>query len=301
MKTTVKLWLHSTALCWLLFISAVVEAEVAGAIELVDGSGKTLHLARPAQRIISLAPHLTELLFAAGAGDKIVATVAYSDYPPAALKIPRIGSNNALSYEAIVALSPDLVVAWQSGNGGELIARLEALGLKVYVDAPASLDDIASSVQALGQLVGSAGQAEQAAAQYRQKLAELRQRYSGRQSLSVFYQVWDDPLLTLNGQHVVSEIIALCGGRNVFADALALVPKLSVESLIAANPQLIVTSAAEAEQAQRLAVWRTWPMIAAVKNAQLYFVPPDLLQRHSLRILQGGEILCQHLEAARGL
>ncbi len=284
-------------LCYLLML---VAAAARSDIEVVDGSGATLHLARPAQRIISLAPHLTELLFAAGAGSQIIATVDYSDYPPEALDIPRIGSNNAISYEAIVGLSPDLVVVWQSGNGEQMIQRLKSLGLKVYVDVPTTLDDVASSVERLGQLAGSATRAEEAAAQYRQKLVNLRQRYSGQRSLSVFYQVWDDPLLTLNGRHVVSELIRLCGGRNVFAEAVPLVPKLSVESLIAANPQLIVTSADESEQAQRLAVWRGWPMLDAVRKGQLYFVPPDLLQRHSPRILQGGEILCQHIETARG-
>jgi len=282
-------------LCMLIGLSAAVRAD----IEVVDGTGEVLHLPRPAQRIISLAPHLTELVFAAGAGAQIIATVEYSDYPDEALKIPRIGSNNSISYEAIVGLAPDLVLVWQSGNGEQMIQRLKSLGLKVYVDVPATLDDIASSVERLGQLAGTPEQAGQVVREYRKKLSDLRQRYSERPSLSVFYQVWDDPLLTLNGKHLVSEVIRLCGGRNVFADAQALVPKLSVESVIAANPQMIVASATVAQRQQWLKASQNWSMIKAVKAERLYFVPPSLLQRHSPRILAGAEILCQHLEAAR--
>lgn len=287
-------------ICWLTTLAGLICGPVQADISIIDGSGQVVQLEQPAQRIISLAPHLTELLFAAGAGAQIVATVDYSDYPPEALTIPRIGSNNAISYEAIVGLSPDLVLVWQSGNGPQMIARLKALGLKVYVDAPAGLDDIATSIQRLGQLSGTAEQANQAVRQYQQKLLDLRRLHSGRRPLSVFYQVWDDPLLTLNGKHVISEVIRLCGGRNVFADAPALVPKLSVESVIAADPELIVASVTARRREQWLKDWQAWPMVAAVKSERLYFLPPDLLVRHSPRILAGVELLCQHLEAARG-
>ncbi|MBQ0719858.1 MAG: cobalamin-binding protein [Gammaproteobacteria bacterium] len=299
MKVRAKLKRILWASYWLATLLGLSCPPIQAAVSVIDGSGASVQLAQPARRIISLAPHLTELLFTAGAGGQIVATVDYSDYPSEALKIPRIGSNNAISYEAIVGLAPDLVLVWQSGNGPQMIARLKALGLNVYVDAPAGLDDIATTIEGLGQLAGTAEQGAQAAAQYRQTLADLRRRYSGRQPLSVFYQVWDDPLLTLNGQHLVSEVIQLCGGRNVFADAPALVPKLSAESVIAANPQLMVASGTQGERARVLKQWRAWPMIDAVKTDRLYFLPPDLLVRHSPRLLQGAEILCQQLEAAR--
>ncbi|MEZ0153006.1 MAG: cobalamin-binding protein [Candidatus Reddybacter sp.] len=294
-----KISLKARQILMMLYLLIALSAAVRADIEVVDGTDEILHLDRPAQRIISLAPHLTELLFAAGAGSQIIATVEYSDYPAEALNIPRIGSNNSISYEAIVGLSPDLVLVWQSGNGEQMIQRLKSLGLKVYVDAPATLDDIASSLGRLGQLAGTQEQAEQAVRKYRQKLSDLRRRYSERESLSVFYQVWDDPLLTLNGKHLVSEVIRLCGGRNVFADVLALVPKLSVESVIAANPQMIVASATAAQRRQWLKAWQNWSMINAVKSERLYFVPPSLLQRHSPRVLAGAEILCQQLDSAR--
>ncbi|OUS11388.1 hypothetical protein A9Q89_09085 [Gammaproteobacteria bacterium 53_120_T64] len=266
-------------------------------VAVVDGRGTTVRLPQPAQRIVSMAPHLTEQLFAVGAGGQIVATVDYSDYPPAALSIPRIGSNNAISYESIVGLAPDLVLAWQSGNGGEMIARLESLGLTVFVDVPDSLAAIGATLGKLGRLAGTEREAERVQLQYQSKLAELRRLYSRQRPQSVFYQVWDDPLLTLNGEHVISEVIRLCGGRNVFASALPLVPKLSVESVIAANPQVIIASGEEHQRRAWLKDWQTWPMLDAVKSQRLYFVPASLLQRHSPRILEGAELLCRQLQA----
>ncbi|MBQ0719857.1 MAG: cobalamin-binding protein [Gammaproteobacteria bacterium] len=269
-------------------------------ISVTDSSGTALTLGQPAQRIVSLSPHLTELLFAVGAGEQIVGTVEYSDYPPVALQIPRVGAYNSISYEAIVNLAPDLVLAWQTGNGGEMIARLKALGLKVYVDEPDTLAAIEQTLEQLGRLSGRQSQAEQVAAQYRHKLLDLRRRYSQQQPLSVFYQIWNEPLLTINGEHLISEVTTLCGGRNVFATALPLVPKLSVESVIALNPQVIVASGEELQRRAWLKAWQAWPMLDAVKSKRLYFVPASVLQRHTPRILEGAEILCEQLEAARG-
>ncbi len=284
----------------LLFAALSLSAGLAAEIVVVDGSGARVELAQPALRIVSMSPHLTELLFAVGAGPQIVATVDYSNYPPAALDIPRIGSNNAISYESIVGLSPDLVLAWQSGNGGEMIARLKSLGLQVYVDEPGSLHSIAQTLAQLGRLAGREQEGLEAANRYRRKLEQLRDRYSQRPPLSVFYQVWDDPLLSLNGEHVISEVIELCGGRNVFATALPLVPKLSIESVIAVNPQVIIASGEEEQRLRWLEGWRAWPMLGAVQRERLYFVPASLLQRHSPRILEGADLLCQQLEAGRG-
>ena len=268
-------------------------------ISVIDSTGATLTLGQPAQRIVSLTPHLTELLFAVGAGEQIVGTVDYSDYPTAALKIPRVGAYNSISFEAIVNLSPDLVLAWQSGNGGEMIARLRALGLPVYVDEPDSLAAVGVSLDNLGQLAGTEPEAERAMMQYQHKLLELRRRYSQQRPLSVFYQIWNEPLLTINGEHLISNVIKLCGGRNVFATALPLVPKLSTESVIALNPQVIVASGEELQRREWLKAWEAWPLLDAVKSGRLYFVPASLLQRHTPRLLEGAELLCQQLDAAR--
>jgi len=268
-------------------------------ISVVDSTGTALILPQPAQRIVSLSPHLTELLFAAGAGQQLVGTVDYSDYPQAALEIPRVGAYNSISYEAIVNLSPDLVLAWGTGNGGEMIARLKALGLKVYVDEPGSLRSIGETLGNLGQLAGTQRQANYAQSKYWHKLSDLRRLYSQQRPLSVFYQIWNEPLLTINGEHLISEVIQLCGGRNVFASALPLVPKLSVESVIAANPQVIVASGEERQRREWLKAWQAWPMLDAVKSKRLYFVPASLLQRHTPRILEGAELLCEQLQVAR--
>ena len=283
------------ALLVLLCFVGPVQAE----ISVIDSTGATLTLGQPAQRIVSLTPHLTELLFAVGAGEQIVGTVDYSDYPAAALKIPRVGAYNSISFETIVNLSPDLVLAWRSGNGGEMIARLRALGLPVYVDEPDSLAAIGASLGNLGLLAGREREAEQAVTRYQHKLLELRRRYSQQQTLSVFYQIWNEPLLTINGEHLISKVIKLCGGRNVFATALPLVPKLSVESVIALNPQVIVASGEEVQRREWLKAWEAWPMLDAVKSKRLYFVSASLLQRHTPRLLEGAELLCQQLETAR--
>ncbi len=283
------------ALLVLLSFVGPVQAEVS----VIDSTGVTLTLDQPAQRIVSLTPHLTELLFAVGAGEQIVGTVDYSDYPAAALKIPRVGAYNSISFEAIVNLSPDLVLAWRSGNGGEMIARLRALGLRVYVDEPDSLAAIGASLGKLGQLAGTEPEAERAMLAYQHKLLELRRLYSQQRPLSVFYQIWNEPLLTINGEHLISKVIKLCGGRNVFASAVPLVPKLSVESVIALNPQVIVASGEEEQRREWLKAWEAWPLLDAVKSGRLYFVPASLLQRHTPRLLEGAELLCQQLETAR--
>jgi|AZIJ01.1.fsa_nt_gi iron complex transport system substrate-binding protein len=281
----------------LVFLCCVelVQAE----ISVIDSTGARLTLSRPAQRIVSLTPHLTELLFAVGAGEQVVGTVDYSDYPPAALKIPRVGAYNSISFEAIVNLSPDLVLAWQSGNGGEMVARLRALGLPVYVDEPDSLAAIGASLGKLGQLAGTEHEAERVMIAYRQKLLDLRRVYSQQRPLSVFYQIWNDPLLTINGEHLISKVIKLCGGRNVFANAVPLVPTLSVESVIALNPQVIVASSEKHQRREWLKAWEAWPMLDAVKSGRLYFVPASLLQRHTPRLLEGAVLLCRQLDEAR--
>ncbi len=268
-------------------------------ISVVDSTGARLTLGQPAQRIVSLTPHLTELLFAVGAGEQLVGTVDYSDYPAAALKVPRVGAYNSISFEAIVNLSPDLVLAWQSGNGDATIARLRALGLPVYVDEPNSLAAIGVSLGKLGQLAGTGREAERAMGAYQQKLLELRRVYGRQRSLSVFYQIWNDPLLSINGDHLISKVIELCGGRNVFARAVPLVPKLSIESVLALNPQVIVASGEEAQRREWLKDWQAWPLLDAVKSDRLYFVPASLLQRHTPRLLEGAELLCRQLDVAR--
>ena len=206
------------SLCALGFAVLAAAAPPAfAAISVTDDAGATVTLQRPAQRIVSLAPHVTELLFAAGGGARIVGTVAYSDYPPPARDIPHVGDNRSLDLERIAALKPDLVVVWRHGNAQKQIDRLRALGIPLFFSEPHRMSDIPRSIETLGTLLDTRASAHDAAQQFRQRVDMLRNRYASRPPVTVFYQVWEQPLMTLNGQHIFSDMLALCGGRNVFA------------------------------------------------------------------------------------
>ncbi len=264
-----------------------------------DDEGRRVALAEPARRVVSLAPHLTELLFAVGAGGRLVGVSEYSDWPPEAQSLPRIGGFGGMDMETIVALRPDLVVAWGSGNAREQLKALRALGLTLFISEPRQLEDIPRTLHRLGVLTGMEKTARQAAAAFWKRLDELRGRYAGKSPISVFYQVWNRPLLTLNGEHLVNQILDLCGGVNVFATLEGLAPQVSVEAVLAVNPQAIVASGAQGERPIWLDEWRRWPSLTAVSHDTLFSIPPDLLQRHSPRVLDGADRLCQNLDVAR--
>ena len=269
-----------------------------GEIVVTDVDGTSIRLAAPARRIVSLTPHITELLFAAGAGDRMVGTAQYSDYPPAASSLPRVGGH-ALDLEAIVALKPDLVLGWKSGNAAASVARLRALGLTVHLSEPGRIEDIAGELERIGLLAGTGAAADAAAKAFRERYAKLAARYSRRPPVTVFYQIWKQPLMTVNGKQIISDAIRLCGGRNVFEQLPALAPTVTVEAVIAVNPEVIVASGMGESRPEWLDDWRRWTTLKAVVRDNLYFVPPDLLQRHTPRILDGAEKLCTHLEAVR--
>ncbi|WP_345813179.1 cobalamin-binding protein [Paraburkholderia sp. PREW-6R] len=273
------------------------------AITVTDDTGAAVTLAAPAQRVISLAPHVTELLYAAGGGTKIVGAVSYSDYPPAAQQLPRVGDNKALDLERIVALKPDLIVVWRHGNAQRELERLRELHVPLYFSEPHRLDDVAVSLTKLGELLGTSQIADAAAASFRRDIAQLRASYASRPPVSVFYQVWDRPLMTLNGEHMISDVIALCGGRNVFAGLKPLVPTVSTEAVLAANPEVIVTAAPGATKPDtslpQLGTWRAWPGLKAVAENNLFAIDGDLINRPAPRIAQGAKALCEDLEVAR--
>ena len=268
-------------------------------IVVTDVSGATMEMARPARRIVSLAPNITELLFAAGAGDRVVGTVDYSDYPPAARTLPRVGGYS-LDLEAIVALKPDLVIGWESGSAPAVIARLRAMGLSVHLSEPKRIEDIAGELEHIGKLAGTEATANAAARVFRERYAKLARRYSRLPPVDVFYQIWKQPLMTVNGKQIISDAIRLCGGRNVFSELPILVPTVTLEAVIAANPEAIVASGMGDSRPEWLDDWRRWTSLTAVSRDNLYFIPPDLIQRHTPRILDGAGKLCEHLETARG-
>ncbi len=269
-------------------------------ISVRDDSGAEVRLKEPARRIVSLAPHITEILFTAGAGDRVVGTVEYSDYPEAAKRIARVGGYETPDLESIVALKPDLVIGWQSGNSPTGLEALRRLRIPLFLSEPERIDDVAANLERFGELAGSSSVARPAATAYRVRLAQLRQRYSDRPAVRTFYQIWFDPPITVGRHQIIDSTIQLCGGINVFGQLEQMAPVVSVETVLAADPEVIVASGAEDARPAWLDDWRHWPQLTAAARDNLFSIPPELIQRHTPRLLDGTERLCRDLEQARG-
>lgn len=278
---------------------AWMRSAAAAEISLTDDGGQTIVLKQPAQRIISLAPHVTELLFAAGAGDRIVGTIRYSDYPPAALAIPHIGDSFVLDSERILSLKPDLIIVWLHGNSAGQLEQLRRLGLPVFSSEPRRLADISSTIRRFGILTGTEATAEAAALTFDQRVAALRGQYAGRAAVPVFYQISERPLLTINGEHIIDDVLRLCGGSNLFSGLKALTPMVSPEAVMAANPEAIVTSAGEPGNETGFATWARLPSLLATRRHNFVLLHSDTISRQSARILDGAQILCDQLELVR--
>ena len=277
------------------FILALLfSSNALAAVSAVDSDGRRISLDAPAQRIVSLAPHVTEQLFAAGAGAKLVGVSEYSDYPEAAKALPRVASSGTVSIEMVLALKPDLVVAWRLEATAAALARLESLGVPVFYSEPRRLAHIPAMIESLGELAGTGAVANALAQELRGELARLDATYRGRRPVTVFYQIADKPLMTLGGGHFVSDAIALCGGRNVFADATSLAPVVSVESVLATDPEAILGTRDEWH-----AYWRRFPGLRAVRAGNLYSVPVNEMHRHGPRAIAATRLLCERIDAAR--
>lgn len=274
---------------------------LAAAVSATDDAGQVVTLPRPAQRIVSLAPHVTEILFAVGAGSRVVGVVQYSDYPPEAKQLPRIGGYQQVDLERVIGLHPDLIVAWQSGNNSGQIEQLRKLGFAVYISEPRRITDVASSMERIGALAGGGEQAARAVRDFRDRHARLQARYARRSPVRTFYEVWNRPLMTVSDAHLIGDVMKLCGAQNVFADLPVLTPTIGEEAVLVADPAVIIASGMDEARPQWLDEWRRWPRMKAVKAGHLYFVPPDILQRHSPRILDGAEQLCLQVDRARGV
>jgi iron complex transport system substrate-binding protein len=269
------------------------------AVSAVDSDGRRITLPAPAARIVSLAPHVTEQLFAAGAGDKVVATSEYSNYPPEALRLPRVASSGNVDIEAILSLKPDLVVAWRLEATARALQRLEALGLTVFYNEPRRLAQIAGMVQAMGELAGTGATARPLAAALREELRRLESAYGSRPPVRVFYQIAERPLMTLSGEHFVSDAITLCGGRNVFADAPVIAPQVNVEAVLAADPDAIVTARVDPADTAWQGAWRKFSGMRAVQAGNLYSVPLNEMHRHGPRAIAATRLLCERIDEAR--
>lgn len=271
----------------------------AAPVEAIDDAGNLVRLPAPARRIVSVAPHLTELLFSAGAGERVVGAVAYSDHPAAARRIPRVGDSAQLDVERILALRPDLIVVWHHGTPALQLQRLRRLGIPLYAGESRTMADIAGTLRRLGALTGTAAMAEARAAAFEQQIATLRRQYAGRTPLRVFYQIWPQPLMTVNGRHLISEALALCGARNLFAALAPLTPTVTLEAVAALDPDAIVSGSVTAEAAADLAGWQRLGSLRAVREQRLLVVDPDRLHRQSDRVVDGARELCEKLDALR--
>ncbi len=269
------------------------------AVTVVDDAGRRVTLAAPAQRIISMAPHVTELLFAAGGGERIVGAINFSDYPEAAKKIPLIGSNAQIDMERVIALKPDLLIVWQSGNTGRQLEQLGKLGIPVFHSEPNRLDEVATSLTRFGRLLGTEKVAAASAAEFRASIASLGARYARRPPVRVFYQIWDKPLFTLSSMHIIDDAIRLCGGDNIFAGLKVVAPSVSTEAVLQANPEAIFGGDQHDPDDAGIAIWKAYRSMLAVERGNLFRLEGELLTRPGPRIAQGVAQLCEKIELAR--
>jgi iron complex transport system substrate-binding protein len=288
-----------TGMCRAMLLALLLCASAHAQVRVTDDYGHDVRLAGSAQRVVSLAPHLTELMYAAGAGAKLAGAIEYSDYPPEAKALPRVGSETAIDLEALVALAPDLVIAWPNAGSARAVERIAALGIPVFRSEPRELEDIARTMETLGRLAGTEAAARAAARKFRVRAAAIERTYGKRPHVRVFYQVWDRPLVTVSGAHVISKAMRLCGGENVLAGLPGIAPEIDRETVLRADPEVIVASGPDGTRPAWLDEWQAFPALAAVRHGNLYAIPPELLQRHTPRLLDGAEELCRILEDVR--
>lgn len=268
----------------------------AQALQLRDDRGVTISLERPAERIVTLAPHLAEIAFAAGAGAKVVGVSTFTRYPVEARALPVVASYGRVDFERMIALRPELVLAWRTGNSPLQIGRLERLGFPVFVTETRTLSDIPRVIRLVGELAGSVAAAEAKAREFEREVADLRKLHDGERRVAVFLEIWHAPMLTVNGEHLASDALRACGGRNVFAAARTLTPLVSREQLLAARPEVIVTAGFGTDAPR---AWRGLDAISAVRGHRIYAIDPDLLYGQGPRFLEGARVLCDRLESVR--
>jgi iron complex transport system substrate-binding protein len=270
---------------------------VAAEISLKDDLGRQVELKQPAKRIVSLAPSLTELVYTAGAGDRLVAASEYSDYPPQAKMLPRVSAAGTVSIESVAALHPDLVLAWEDGTRIEDIERIGALGIAVYAVHARTFDDVPRLLAAIGRLTGNDTAA--AAHEYTARLESLRARYARRASVTVLLEVWHSPLTTIAGRHFMNEALATCGARNIFADLPGVAPMVSWEEVFKRDPDAIVGIGSAQSEARFRAQWSERDGLRAAKPDHLVYVEGDPLQRLSARTPEGVAALCDGIDRVR--
>ncbi|MCM1511953.1 MAG: cobalamin-binding protein [Oxalobacter formigenes] len=264
---------------------------------VTDDAGRLVTLSFPARRIISAAPHITELLYEAGGGGHIAGVTGFSDFPPEARMLPMVGNDRQISVERVLALKPDLLIAWRGGNPVRQIDSLQRMGIPVFYSNPKRMEDIPATLERFGTLVGQEARGREKARLWRLRLAQLKKQYAKREKLRVFYQVSERPLYTLNGSHIVSEVIRICGGENVFSDLPVLAPRISMEAVLEKDPDVIFISGSGGPAGGGF--WRRFGMMAAVRQDNLFEVEADLMDRPGPRLIEGAEALCKKMDEAR--
>lgn len=291
-KNMQKLWFKSMkTLFSLLLIGVLMPVQPLSAAQTVQEQV-------PRKKLVVLAPNLVELIFSLGAGDQIVATTDHADYPAAATAIPRVGNYAAIALEKVVALQPDLVLVWDTGTPAADIQKMQQLGLKVMHFQTKQLEDIASQLVQLGELVQQQAKAQQLATAFLQQLTSLRQQYQSQQPVRVFYELWDNPLSTISLDAWPQQHLNVCGAKNIFEHANAAYPQVGLEQVIAADPALIIQPVSENEP-RTLVQWHRWPELLAAKNKQIIQPDSDLLHRATLRTLDGVATLCREIAKSR--
>jgi iron complex transport system substrate-binding protein len=268
------------------------------ALHAVDDTGHPVSLDHPAHRIVTLAPHLAELVFAAGAGDRLVGVSRYTDTPPQAASRPIVGDAFAIDFEAIARLKPDLVLAWGSGTSERAKARLRQLGFQVYEVEIRDVAGLAATLRHIGAFAGTADAADDRARALLRDWHALEQRYAHRPPVRVFYQLWDTPLMTLSGRHLISSAIRACGGRNVFADLPTLTATVGWEDAVRRDPQLVVTAASPSEPVHA-GRWSEFPQVSASRHHQFARLDGDLIARSGPRFVAGAQQLCEAIDRTR--
>lgn len=264
-----------------------------------DDTGRQVCRKNAPQRIVSLSPGSTELIFAAGGGSQVIGVDAHSDYPEEVANIPRVGGYPDTSIEAIIVLKPDFIVAWAGGNKQQLTSMLESVGIPMFYINPLDFSDISSAISRLGTLFGAEQQAQKAAAEVDSRYKAIAAGYSQKTQVTVFYEIWNTPLMSVNSHHIIGQVIEVCGGKNIFADARAQVPRVSMESLMAANPQVISSSTFIKDGKTIEQRWARWENIEAVKNHSFITLAGDSISRPTPRTLDAAQEFCEKLDVIR--
>ncbi|HEA51040.1 hypothetical protein LCGC14_1292050 [marine sediment metagenome] len=288
-------WSVKALLCTFLLLPAMVSADVCAE----DDQGKQVCLSEPARRIATLSPGATELTFAAGAGDRVVAVVNHSDYPPAALKLPLVGTHTRIDMEALLALKPDLVITWVTGNPPAQVELLQELGLPMFSIEPRTFEAVSRAIERISILAGTKPVGFAEAERFRTGMKAIAAQYRDVEPIPVFYQVWEQPLMTINDEHLIGKVLKLCGGVNVFGDMPRMVPRISAEVVLEANPDVILTGSVDGESDDQLDRWRDYSGLSAVEKDNLFFVPASPISRPTPRLLEATRLICEKLDTAR--